>query len=215
MKISGSLARHDWINGKGSRSFESDPIEGCRKSKLVCSRCHREGVGRWKTLPPPEIIDQKFHQLGWRLDPALCPNCIAEEKEAKLVPQNTQLEIPVIATTETVEEGKIVMEKEARTINQLKLGQFLQLNDVMMQHRAELVKMATDVQRTKFLEALVPFRITVWNVRQIQKERMPEIYEVGRVKPGTKAEVDARIEALEKRVSELETLALSLACKES
>jgi sugar lactone lactonase YvrE len=36
-----------------------------------------------KVLPPPELIDKKFVQKGWELDPNVCPNCVIKKKIAK------------------------------------------------------------------------------------------------------------------------------------
>lgn len=51
------------------------------KAHVQCSRCPRIGeVGLTKVLPP-EPIDQKFRQHGWKLDPHVCPDCQRKPKK--------------------------------------------------------------------------------------------------------------------------------------
>jgi hypothetical protein len=43
-----------------------------------------------KTLPPPELMDKKFVQKGWELDPNVCPDCVIKRKLAKAATKKEQ-----------------------------------------------------------------------------------------------------------------------------
>lgn len=48
---------------------------------LQCSRCPTMGTRSMGTMLPPEAIDKKFKQAGWRVDPHVCPDCQRKPKE--------------------------------------------------------------------------------------------------------------------------------------
>lgn len=48
---------------------------------LQCSRCPTEGTRNLRQVIPPDQIAKKFIQAGWRIDPHVCPTCIARPKE--------------------------------------------------------------------------------------------------------------------------------------
>lgn len=50
---------------------------------LECSVCGKTRHISLRANMPPEQIDQKFQQAGWRLDPHRCPDCITAAKETK------------------------------------------------------------------------------------------------------------------------------------
>jgi hypothetical protein len=52
---------------------------------LTCSGCGRKGDRNLVQLMPPEQIDKKFVQVGWVLDPHLCPACKHLTKKEKAV----------------------------------------------------------------------------------------------------------------------------------
>ncbi|MBD3762621.1 hypothetical protein [Rhizorhabdus sp.] len=51
---------------------------------LKCSSCGFESEVRMGTLMPPDQIDRKFIQRGWRIDPNKCPTCAAKPKESPM-----------------------------------------------------------------------------------------------------------------------------------
>lgn len=48
---------------------------------LQCSRCPTIGRRSMGAMLPPEAIDKKFKQAGWRVDPHVCPDCQRKPKE--------------------------------------------------------------------------------------------------------------------------------------
>lgn len=75
---------HSYRLGARGRSISTAP--GVTNAHLACSEegCGRTGrVKMSGGLLPPDQIDRKFAQLGWRLDPHVCPACIALEKKEK------------------------------------------------------------------------------------------------------------------------------------
>lgn len=87
---------HAYKEKEGGRSFRSDPKTGARVARVECSLCTGFGNTTYARLPPPEIIDKKFSQRGWRLDPPICPTCLTAEKRAKTEAKTTTKEQKVM-----------------------------------------------------------------------------------------------------------------------
>jgi hypothetical protein len=80
---------HTYRNGVRGRSLAARPDAGVivPVAKLKCSGCPEVGEVVLRRIMPPDQIDRKFTQAGWRLDPNLCPECIrknAASKEKKM-----------------------------------------------------------------------------------------------------------------------------------
>jgi hypothetical protein len=45
---------------------------------------------------PPEILDKKFVQKGWELDPNVCPTCVIKRKKAKAAAKKEQVKMTTI-----------------------------------------------------------------------------------------------------------------------
>lgn len=80
---------HPYRQGVRGRSIAARPGSAgtVPVAKLKCARCPAIGEVVLRTVMPPEQIDKKFAQAGWRLDPNTCPDCIrsaAASKEKKM-----------------------------------------------------------------------------------------------------------------------------------
>ena len=65
------------------RSLVLNPRQGTKAAHVTCSQCGGGSSFRCMTLPPPEILDKKFVQRGWSLDPNICPTCKGATRKAK------------------------------------------------------------------------------------------------------------------------------------
>lgn len=74
---------HTYKYGQRGRSFIVDGRTGVKSARLTCSDCGTVGAMNVKALPPPELIDKKFVQKGWELDPNVCPSCVQQHKQTK------------------------------------------------------------------------------------------------------------------------------------
>lgn len=75
---------HYYKLGERGRDNYSDPTGAGRFATLKCSQCVEVGEVRFAgAIPPPEMLDKKFAQKGWKLDPHICPACIEKEKAEK------------------------------------------------------------------------------------------------------------------------------------
>lgn len=76
---------HSYREGKRGRSIASRPGVGGQSitANLTCSSCPKNGSIGLRVMMPPEQIDQKFKQAGWRLDPHRCPDCIRKAAQSK------------------------------------------------------------------------------------------------------------------------------------
>lgn len=74
---------HHYKNGTYGRSLHFDARTTVRTAQLACSNCGESGAVRIVSLLPPEVIDKKFVQKGWELDPNVCPDCIEKKTKAK------------------------------------------------------------------------------------------------------------------------------------
>ena len=74
---------HIYRRGVRGRSITTAP--GVINAHLQCQvpGCNRTGRIGLRAVMPPEHIDRKFEQLGWRLDPHVCPACVAIQKKEK------------------------------------------------------------------------------------------------------------------------------------
>ncbi|OWQ98007.1 hypothetical protein [Sphingopyxis witflariensis] len=52
---------------------------------LICSGCRKSGQLGLRVNMPPEAIDKKFKQSGWRLDPHVCPDCIRKPSKGNIM----------------------------------------------------------------------------------------------------------------------------------
>jgi hypothetical protein len=52
-------------------------------AKIECTKCNEEGGMHLNKLLPEDVIDNKFKQIGWSLDPHVCPKCQREQREKK------------------------------------------------------------------------------------------------------------------------------------
>jgi hypothetical protein len=84
---------HHYKVGERGRSLSMDPRSGVRSACVTCTECGEVGNVSIVKLMPPEVIDKKFTQRGWQLDPHKCPMCIAEFKKAKQLMKKERLEM--------------------------------------------------------------------------------------------------------------------------
>lgn len=75
--------KHTYKLGLRGRSFKIEPTTGQKAANICCSLCDAVGVLPLHSLMPPEIIDKKFVQKGWELDPNTCPDCVVKRERAK------------------------------------------------------------------------------------------------------------------------------------
>lgn len=77
--------KHSYRDAIKGRSLSSRPGIGgpTVTAHLACSDCSKDGSLRFRMNAPPEYIDKKFIQAGWRLDPHQCPDCIRKLKNEK------------------------------------------------------------------------------------------------------------------------------------
>lgn len=81
---------HTYKLGARGRSLHMDPRGGSRAGQMVCSECGAVGNVNFTNLPPPEMLDKKFLQKGWELDPNVCPDCVVKRKKAKAAAKKEQ-----------------------------------------------------------------------------------------------------------------------------
>jgi hypothetical protein len=81
---------HTYKYGERGRSFSADGRTGVKTARIACKECDFVGSMTVKALPPPELMDKKFVQKGWELDPNVCPNCVIKRKLAKAATKKEQ-----------------------------------------------------------------------------------------------------------------------------
>lgn len=81
---------HTYKEGARGRSLHVDPRGGSRCGRVACSICAEVGAVNFTSLPPPEMLDKKFVQKGWELDPNVCPTCVVKRKKAKAAAKKEQ-----------------------------------------------------------------------------------------------------------------------------
>lgn len=81
---------HTYKYGERGRSFSADGRTGVKTARIACKECDFVGSMTVKVLPPPELMDKKFTQKGWELDPNVCPNCVIKKKLAKAATKKEQ-----------------------------------------------------------------------------------------------------------------------------
>lgn len=74
---------HSYRLGVRGRSISTAP--GVTTAHLECGEqgCGRTGRVDMRRMLPPDQIDQLFAKRGWRLNPHVCPACVALEKKEK------------------------------------------------------------------------------------------------------------------------------------
>lgn len=81
---------HTYKQGTRGRSLYVDTRGGSRCGRLICSECGEVGSVNFSTLPPPEMLDKKFVQKGWELDPNMCPTCVIKRTTARALAKKEQ-----------------------------------------------------------------------------------------------------------------------------
>lgn len=78
-----AIRGHPYRTGTRGRSITTRPGVGgvTITAHVKCSACAFVGDLNVRAVMPPEQIDRKFIQHGWRLEPHLCPSCAAKPKE--------------------------------------------------------------------------------------------------------------------------------------
>lgn len=78
-----SAAKHLYRERLHGRSIETKGGigGGTFVAALQCARCPTIGHRSMGAMLPPEAIDKKFKQAGWRVDPHVCPDCQRKPKE--------------------------------------------------------------------------------------------------------------------------------------
>lgn len=104
---------HRYKDDEAGRSLQTDGRTRIRNALLKCSTCTEVGRLHLRALLPPEIIDKKFKQKGWSLDPHICPDCARKVKVGKLAKAAAVLVSTEVPTIEAVEP-----EPEIQTTNE-------------------------------------------------------------------------------------------------
>lgn len=89
---------HTYKQGARGRSIHVDPRAGTRFARMICAECEEVGNVNFTSLPPPEMLDKKFVQKGWELDPNTCPSCIIKRKTAKALAKKEQKTMTITHT---------------------------------------------------------------------------------------------------------------------
>lgn len=76
---------HTYKMGERGRGIKVDTVNGTRQAHMTCTHCSKLGYINISKLLPPDIIDKKFTQKGWKIDPHVCPDCVAQEKRTRAV----------------------------------------------------------------------------------------------------------------------------------
>lgn len=63
------------LAGQGGTSFVA---------RLQCSACPTVGERNMRAIMPPDQIDRKFQQIGWTVDPHICPTCLSLTHKERL-----------------------------------------------------------------------------------------------------------------------------------
>jgi hypothetical protein len=84
---------HMYKHNERGRSFSADGRTGIKTARVTCKDCGNIGSMTVKALPPPELLDKKFVQKGWELDPNVCPECIIRNKQAKIAAKKERQEM--------------------------------------------------------------------------------------------------------------------------
>jgi hypothetical protein len=84
---------HAYKLGERGRDLKVDLVNGTRQARMTCSHCNKPGGVNIIKLLPPDIIDKKFVQKGWKIDPHVCPECVANEKKARAVTKKERQEV--------------------------------------------------------------------------------------------------------------------------
>lgn len=84
---------HTYKQAVRGRSLHVDPRGGTRCGRMICSDCGGVGSVNFTSLPPPEVLDKKFVQKGWELDPNVCPTCVIKRKQAKAAAKKEQVKM--------------------------------------------------------------------------------------------------------------------------
>lgn len=88
---------HTYKQSLRGRSLHVDPRERTRCGRMICSECGEVGSVNYTSLPPPELLDKKFVQKGWDLDPNICPTCVVKRKKAKAAAKKEQVKMNAIS----------------------------------------------------------------------------------------------------------------------
>lgn len=107
---------HTYKEGTRGRSLSTDPRSGTRSARMICSGCGEVGSVNITSLPPPEMMDKKFVQKGWELDPNVCPTCVVKRKKAKAVAKKEQTKMNTATkTTGTLSDNPVLKAVSADT----------------------------------------------------------------------------------------------------
>lgn len=87
------IAGHEWSLGRGGRDIRRQRTGNNLRvvAKLRCSAddCDNTDTVKHRAVIPPEVLDKRFLQKGWKLDPALCPACVQRPKEERMASEAT------------------------------------------------------------------------------------------------------------------------------
>lgn len=114
---------HRYKDEEAGRGLEHDLRTRVRYATLQCSHCPEAGKLAIRVLLPPELIDKKFQQKGWELDPHVCPDCIRKRKKARTaasVERRTKPEPQLEPEVEvTIEEQPTTMLEDNPTLREV------------------------------------------------------------------------------------------------
>lgn len=106
---------HLYKQGLRGRSLHVDPRGGPRCGRAICTECGEVGSVNFTNLPPPELLDKKFIQKGWELDPNVCPACVIKRKTAKSLAKKEQKIVTTTKPNGTLADNPVLKTVSADT----------------------------------------------------------------------------------------------------
>lgn len=106
---------HTYRANLRGRSLYMDPRSKARCGRITCGECGEEGSVNFTNLPPPEMLDKKFVQKGWELDPNVCPTCVIKRKKAKAAAKKEQQKMNTTKTNSTLSDNPVLKAVSADT----------------------------------------------------------------------------------------------------
>ena len=125
---------HAYKLGERGRDIKVDALSGTRQARMLCSYCKKSGSINISKLLPPDIIDKKFSQKGWKVDPHVCPTCVANEKKVRAVTKKERKEMTTVTNTNAKPNGSLATNPVLKAVSvdthkaTAKLHQLLVLN---------------------------------------------------------------------------------------
>lgn len=100
---------HYYKLGERGRGTYSDPVSGSKFATVACTQCTEVGEIRFTSnILPLDILDKKFVQKGWKLDPHVCPACVARAKTEKQQSKKEQTQMNTAKTATPLADNPVL-----------------------------------------------------------------------------------------------------------